>query len=150
MRKVDLSTEVFIQQSKRLLESRSICLDADTNDIEILVDIANFGRRWLVLTFVNDETDDYSMNYGTNDDDNIIVIFKNLALQLMVADSVGYEIDFAVMSDRSVISIDFNVKMDNVGNKIIILQIIQRSGINTEEQTKKMQEDLKTPSREDN
>jgi hypothetical protein len=149
MRKVDLSTEVFIQQSKRLLESRSICLDADTNDIEILVDIANFGRRWLVLTFINDETDDYSMNYGTNDDDNIIVIFKNLSLQLMVADSVGYEIDFAVMNDRSVVSIDFNVKMDNAGNKIIILQIIQRDGIDTEEQIKKMQEDLKTPSKED-
>jgi hypothetical protein len=67
----------------------------------------------------------------------------------MVADSVGYEIDFAVMNDRSVVSIDFNVKMDNAGNKIIILQIIQRDGIDTEEQIKKMQEDLKTPSKED-
>lgn len=126
MQKIDLSMDVFIDESKLLLLQRSICLDPGTKNVIMLIGIKNVCTQNIIILFNDDDTDSYEAGYSSDEEDSatITMVYRNIDKQLKAVQSVGNEIEFIKMKD-SILSADFNISLDSMGCKHMLVSIYQ-------------------------
>lgn len=147
MTKLDVSLETFVG-NKLLLASNVLYVDPEETEIKFLLNITNFCKRWIVISFIEDDSDKIDNNYATtNDDGTIQFVFHNLSKYLAVLNGVGYEIDFAVVANNT-ISINIGISKDDADNRIIKTQIFQRENPKKEALSIPIEEAL-APTKED-
>lgn len=126
MQKIDLSMDVLINEHKLLLLQRNICLDPGTKNVIMLIDIKNVCQQNVVILFNEDDTDSYEAGYSSDKENSgtITMVYRNIDKQLKAVQSVGNEIEFIKMRD-SILSADFNISLDSIGCKHLLVSIYQ-------------------------